>query len=82
MPCGGFQLAQLVNFLVVEQGPWVQIPPKPKTNWCLDLMGIAIIMSGRHRFKYYRNYPKKKNSHATWSPIQATEVSNLNFQKS
>ncbi len=56
----GFQLAQLVKSLVVEQGTWVQIPPTPKTNWCLDLMVRATIMSGRHRFKCYRNYQKKK----------------------
>ena len=47
----GFQLAQLVKSLVVEQGTWVQIPPTPKTNWCLGLMVRATIMSGRHRFK-------------------------------
>jgi hypothetical protein len=56
----GFQLAQLVKSLVVEQGTWIQIPPAPKTNWCLGLMVRAIIMSGRHRFKFYRNYQKKK----------------------
>jgi hypothetical protein len=32
-----------------------------KTNWCLGLMVRATIMSGRHRFKCYRNYKKKKN---------------------
>ena len=52
----GFQLAQLVKSLIVEQGTWVQIPPTPKTNWCLGLMVRATIMSGRHRFKCYRNY--------------------------
>ena len=52
---GGFQLAQLVKPLVVEQGTWVQIPPTPKMNWCLGLMVRATIMSGRHRFKCYRN---------------------------
>ena len=55
---GGFQLAQLVKSLVVEQGTWVQIPPTPKTNWCLGLMVRAITMSGRHKFKCYRNYQK------------------------
>ena len=47
----GFQLAQLVKFLVVEQETWVQIPPTPKINWCLGLMVRATIMNGRHRFK-------------------------------
>ena len=37
-----------------------QFLPTPKTDWCLDLMIRAIIMSGRHRFKCYRNYIKKK----------------------
>ena len=54
----GFQLAQLVKFLVVEQETWVQIPPTPKINWCLGLMVRATIMSGRHRFKFYHNYQK------------------------
>jgi hypothetical protein len=58
----GFQLVQLVKSLVVEQGTWVQIPPTPKTNWCLGLMVRATIMSGRHRFKFYHNYPKKNKS--------------------
>ena len=58
---GGFQLAQLVKFLVVEQGTWVQIPPTPKINWCLGLMVRATIMSGRHRFKFYHNYQKNNN---------------------
>ena len=40
----GFQLAQLVKSLVVEQETWVQIPPTPKTNWCLGLMVKATIM--------------------------------------
>jgi hypothetical protein len=56
----GFQLAQLVKSLVVEQETWVQIPPTPKINWCLGLMVRATIMSGRHRFKFYHNYQKKK----------------------
>ncbi len=55
----GFQLTQLVKSFVVEQGTWVQILPTPKTDWCLDLIVRAIIMSGRHRFKCYRNYKKK-----------------------
>jgi hypothetical protein len=55
-----FLLAQLVKSLVVEQGTWVQIPPTPKINWCLDLMVRATIISGRHRFKFYHNYKKKK----------------------
>ena len=57
----GFQLAQLVKFLVVEQETWVQIPPTPKINWCLGLMVRATIISGRHRFKFYHNYKKKKS---------------------
>ena len=56
----GFQLAQLVKSLVVEQGTWVQIPPTPKTNWCLGLMVRATIMNGRPRVKCYRNYISKK----------------------
>jgi hypothetical protein len=56
----GFQLAQLIKSLVVEQETWVQIPPTPKINWCLGLMVRTIIMSGRHRFKFYHNYQKKK----------------------
>ena len=56
----GFQLAQLVKSLVVEQGTWVQISPTPKTNWCLGLIVRATIMSGRHRFKCYHNYIKEK----------------------
>ena len=56
----GFQLAQLVKFLLVEQETWVQIPPTPKINWCLGLMVRATIMSERYRFKFYHNYQKKK----------------------
>ena len=57
----GFQLAQLVKSLVVEQGTWVQIPFTPKTNWCLGLMVRATIMSGRHKFKcYHKNQLKKE----------------------
>ena len=56
----GFQIAQLVKSLVVEQGTWVQIPLTLKTNWCLGLIVRATIMSGRHRFKcYLPSYPPK-----------------------
>ena len=56
----GFQLAQLINYFIVEQGILFESRLHQKPIGALAWWEEQSSWSGRHKFKYYHNYQKSK----------------------